>query len=273
MSHAMHIQSGERSGPVTAHGGGRGYMARDYVMGVATVLLTHVALPWAGWMLAHSLAAWLGEPRPPEPEARRIIAAEFVKLGKPFDPRKLPDRIAPRLTAPPTDEVAASQTPQDVPPPDASVPPEKTTPELRDSLAELGARAKEFAEVNAPNSEEGSPEGSAEGQVSTAQLGDEYIGRVVRFIREGWRVPSTIAPQELSGLSVEVDVFVTRQGHIGQHHVTRSSGNPLFDQSVVNRLDELRVAQTPLPEPPSEVAAEILNATVGMTFRGKDARN
>jgi hypothetical protein len=48
-----------------------------------------------------------------------------------------------------------------------------------------------------------------------------------------------------------------------------SSGEPLFDQSVEDRFQELRSLGTTLPEPPPEIADQYLGKTIGVRFKGE----
>jgi hypothetical protein len=49
--------------------------------------------------------------------------------------------------------------------------------------------------------------------------------------------------------------------------VVKGSGEPLFDQSIEDRLNELRSLQTTVPEPPPEVAQQYLGKPFTLRFR------
>ena len=89
-----------------------------------------------------------------------VVAAEFVKLGKPFDPRKLPQRKVPPIVKRKSEGIAYT--------PDAKEQPEKKEEkekprEFKESaLDNLIDRTKEFAEDVPEQEEEGDPNGIKE---------------------------------------------------------------------------------------------------------------
>ena len=74
------------------------YQGDEVAVGIALAIALH-AIPIA------ALVYKAGHPSPPEIEesliAKPVIAASILKLGKPMDPKKLPDRLVPKArTAP-----------------------------------------------------------------------------------------------------------------------------------------------------------------------------
>src|SRR4051812_37756157 len=88
-----------------------GYESDEIAMGVGVALALH-ALPIAAIML-HVL---LPKPVSTEEEMpfvpKPVVAATLLKLGKPLDPKKLPDRLVPlERTAPKKDLIASREDP------------------------------------------------------------------------------------------------------------------------------------------------------------------
>jgi hypothetical protein len=181
----------------------------------------------------------------------RVVSARFVKLGKKPDPKKIPNRKVPIKTTAPEPGVAVSKNPDPVKPkkPDAGPPPDRAE---ENPLKNLGDRAQAFAELAQKQEEEGDPNGVEDGTELEAKAGDLYRGQLVSFFRRGWSIPTTIG--DTSKLTTRATVEISADRHVSGHEITVSSGEPLFDQSVEDRFNELQSLGTTLPEPPPEVA-------------------
>ena len=188
------------------------------------------------------------------PPPRRVISARFVQRGRVLPPNRLPNREVPRLSTAPPQGVAVSATPQEHRErPDAGPPPPNATEDL---LRRLGDRAQVFAEIAEEREREGDPDGLEEGTERIAQAGDLYAGRLYALFRRGWTVPETITDEQKQSLRTSVTIDISEDLRVtGFQVVGGGSGNALFDQSVLNRLTEVRDSNTTLPEPPPEVAA------------------
>lgn len=194
-------------------------------------------------------------------EGRVIVEAKLVRLGQKFDPRKLPKKTAmgvadPRRPHASSDGIFAR---------DAGVTHEKPF----DDLKALGARAGQVASTH-EEVVEGDPDGVAEGTASEGTEGDLYAGKLIAFLREGWVIPSLIPQDELKKLTANVDIHINAELIVDAFAIKRTSDNDLFDQSVVNRLEDLKTSKAKIPEPPPEVAKDFINRTITVRFNGRD---
>jgi hypothetical protein len=241
------------------------------VGGVLTVLAAHLLVPGAIIALIALLsAAGFGKKPLRAIPDDHIVEARFVKLGKPFDPHKIPNRKVPIKTTAPQPGVAVSKQmdPPKVKKPDAGPPP---THAEENPLLHLGDRAQAFAEIAKKQEQEGDPQGIEEGTETTAKAGDLYRGQLMTFFRRGWSIPTTLG--DTSGLTVRANVEITADRHVGDYQIVTGSGEPLFDQSVEDRFNELRSLGTTLPEPPPEVRSQYQGSwTLGINFNGKKAQ-
>lgn len=199
----------------------------------------------------------------------KVVEARFVKLGKKFDPKKLPQRKPPIKTTAPQPGVAVSKEMDPPKPkkPDAGPPPQRAE---ENPLTHLGDRAQAFAELAQKREQEGDPQGIEEGTETEAKAGDLYRGQLVSFFKRGWTIPTTL--EDTSKLQTRASVTITPDRHIGEHEIVKPSGEPLFDQSVEDRFNELRNLGTTLPEPPPEVADQFRGTwTLDVNFIGKKA--
>jgi hypothetical protein len=239
---------------------------------LAAVLVPGTIVAVAAIFAAATAAlATVGDDAPAITE-RNVVHAEFVKLGEPLDPNRLPDRQVPLKTTAPDDKVVVSDSPDDpeAPPPDAGVEPPAHA-EVDDLLRNLEESAHKFAELDEERKREGDPDGIREGTAKEAKAGDIYVGKLYVFFRRGWTVPSTLSDAERRELTTDVDVKIAPDLSIADFRVRTESGTPLFDQSVLDHLGNLQRSNVNLPEPPVEIEDEYLGRWIGLRFRGRDA--
>jgi len=204
------------------------------------------------------------------PPPRQVITARFVQRGRVFRPNEMPNRQVPRLSTAPPQGVSVSKAPRaHRERPDAGPPPPNATEDL---LQRLGDRAQVFAEIAEERDREGDPDGLEEGTERIAQAGDLYAGQLYRLFRRGWTVPETISDEQKQSLRTSVTIDISEDLRVTGFAVARTSGNALFDQSVLNRLQEVKDSNTTLPEPPPEVAAQYVGQTITLRFLGRNAR-
>jgi hypothetical protein len=248
----------------------RAFSTDQIVGGGAAILLAHIGLPIAIALITSYLSGVLGNKPPETFNEMHVVEARFVRLGKKPDPKKLPDRIVPRKSTAPDQQTVVSKNehPDKPDKPDAGVRPEKPTP---DPLTRIGDRAQAFAEIQEKEREqEGDPNGSADGTATEAQVGDIYLGKLVALFKRGWTIPSTIG--DTSKLKVTTTFEITTNLRVGDFKIEQSSGEPLFDQSVEDRFQQMHDQDVELPAPPPEVADQFLGKTIGVRFKGTGAQ-
>ena len=239
------------------------------VFAVVMILLTG-ALEWVLEVIPTEEPA-AAEEREYVLEEEDVIEARFVRLGIDFED-ELPNRVVPiQSTAPPEpSQVPTERTPterMERPEPREEEPPDP----VEDVLLRIGDRAQAFAEIAERRQLEGSPEGIEEGTETTATEGDIYRGRLYSFFRRGWSVPTTLSRDEVQGLTTTMDIQIGQDLEIVRFGVRRSSGNPIFDQSVVQQLTRLQAADQRIPPPPEEVADQYVGRPIAVRFHGRQA--
>jgi len=260
------LYTDERPQDLREHSGGA------YTVGALVAVGAHVLIPMlllaSSWLLSVlGLAIPVDErERPPAP--KHVIAAEFVRLGKQKDPRRLPDRKVPPKVKRRPDSVAVSKNPKDMPPPKKKD--EKNPPDAEEDLLDnLVDRAKAFAE-DVDREQEGDPNGLAEGTATEAKEGNIYAGQLVLFFRRGWTVPNIVKNPEK--LMTYVDIEVADDGTLRAVTVRRGSGDPLFDRSVIDRVEALIRVNAKLPEPPDSLRDQFYGQVLPIAFDGKNLR-
>lgn len=250
-----------------------GYESDEVALGFALAVALH-ALPV---LLVVLKAMYPSAAEEEEPlVGRPMVAASLLKLGKPLDPKKLPDRIVPQARTAPKKELVASREEKLKDTPDAGAPPPRT----EDSdLTNLVAKTDPFAENSAKtHPEEGHELGVAEGtetDPSKVRAGDMYAAQLNKFFRDHWSFPSVISQGQASRLCVYVQFTLDRRmviWHVRSSPV-KSSGNELFDDSAMTMLQKLMDDKTPLPEPPPEVEQQFRGRAIpiGLTGGNGDA--
>jgi len=201
-------------------------------------------------LVAFSLAG-LARPRPTLDPGQTPIVARLVRLGEPRPRELLPRREAeppPAAEAPPV--AAPAPSPRAV-----AIPAEKGTrpapkAEAKPGPAErpgkpAGARLAGVLSELKQELQAGRADGAADGDATEAGEGDEYLGLVVRQLRQGYRLPSTIGDRERLFLTGTVVLHIEPDGRVSRYELVKRSGNPAFDEAL-----ERAVRETRLPPPP-----------------------
>jgi TolA protein len=240
-------------------------------LGLLTAIGAHVLIPLAvvasQWLLVALGLAMANDDRQRPKLADNVIAAEFVRLGKPFDPTKLPNRKVPPVAKRKPDGVVVSK--------DAKEQPEKKDEKKEKTEAEksmldnLVDRSKEFAE-DVEYEQEGDPNGLREGTATQAKEGDIYRGQLTLFFRRPWTVPNIVQDKEKKKCAVNVEVAA--DGHLKSVELAKSSGDPLFDQSAVDAVTALIQSDAVLPEPPADLRDAFYGVTLEIGYNGMNAR-
>lgn len=242
------------------------------VAGVLVALGTHVGLPLLVLLvlaLLHSMGA-LTETRMATLRDDHVVAASFVRLGHPFDPRRLPNRRVPHLSTARDHRVVVSKNmnPEHHDEPDMGGRPPQA---VLDKIARIGDRAQVFAELAAERDQEGDPNGVEDGE-ATAREGDVYLGQFVTYFHRGWATPNTIPDDVVVTLNAVAAVSISADGHVTGFEIARGSGDPDFDQTVMAQLQGLKDSGNPIPQPPAAVADQYYGQTRNLRFNGRDSQ-
>jgi hypothetical protein len=231
------------------------YAADEITLGVAVAVALHVLVIALFVVKSVLPSASNGEdekPRVPVP----FIQANLLKLGRPVDASKLPDRFVPKKNLAPKKEKVASREDPTKEKPDAGPPP---PPDAEDSrLTQLIKNSNLFA---ADAGKQAPAEGHADGTDGGTEMdrnkvrqGDRFPGMLSAFLHARWQLPSVISVGEASKLCVPISIGTTRDMKVWNVSVNGSSGNQVFDDSARSMLFRVRDSGAQLPEPPPEEA-------------------
>jgi hypothetical protein len=248
------------------------YEGDEIAVGIAITVAIH-AIPIA-LIALKAMFPNLGPQTEDDPVvARPIIAASLLKLGKPLDPTKLPDRLVPRAATAPRHEVVASrdEPQQKKPDLDAGTPP----PLAKESdITRLISKSDPFAEDGGKDRpEEGhleGVEGGTETDPNKVHAGDMYAAKLGQFFHDRWQYPTVISQGEANKLCVVYQIALNRFMNVWHVRVepVKKSGNDLFDDSAREMLQKLLDDHTPLPEPPTEVQDASRGKTIQIGLSG-----
>ena len=243
------------------------YAPDEIAFGIAMTLAVH----------ALCLAPFLWKKMNPESDreeaalvSKPVIAATLLKLGKPIDPRKLPDRLVPRArTAPNKDINASPDDPANRR--DGGPPPPRTED---DDITRLIEKSDPFAEKGGKDRPEEGHEngilGGTETDPNKVRAGDMYAAQLGAFFHERWQYPTVITQGQANRLCTVFQINIGQNmiiWHVKQDAV-RKSGNDLFDDSARTMLQKLLDDRTPLPMPPPEAADQYKGRTVNLALSG-----
>lgn len=216
---------------------------------VFTVLLHGGAL---GGILLYRRGLQAAQTPPPPPS---YVVAQLLRLGKPKDEKKLPDKIVPQVATRKEEGVDYTADANDAPAKKKKRPDENATigDKLRDSLDKAELLADAQREMDA----EGSPEGVRGGTATKATGGDPYITKLADLWNRTWSLPVIIPRTEARQLHVLLVLRIDASGKIlFPLQLDRRSGNTHFDESIVAAWQAIK--QIPVP-PPDRFASILAN--------------
>lgn len=246
------------------------YAPDELVLGLVLAVVMHVLFA-APFVVKALLPRTDGDAERPL-VARPVVQATLLKLGKPLDPRRLPDRLVPQQRTAPQKQLVASREEPGAKKPDAGAPP---PPDAKDSdLLSLIAKSDPFAEdAGRARPEEGHPggvEGGTETDPSKVRAGDMYAAQLGQLFAKHLSVPTVISVGEARRICVLMQVNIGRNmaiWHVRQEPVMKS-GNDLFDDAARSMLMKLLDDKTQLPPPPKEVDEQYRGRTVQLVIMG-----
>jgi len=245
-----------------------GYEGDEVALGFALAFALH-AIPIAIILLRVYFPAPNVEEQPLV--AQPVIGATLLKLGKPIDPKRLPDRFVPRQSTAPRQQVTASR--EEPVHKNALVDAGPPPPDAKDSdIKKLIAKSDPFAEDGGKDRPvEGFANGSDAGtemDPSKVHAGSVYAAQVTAFLKERWQIPTVISQGEVNRLCVKYTIAVDPRMRVWfvQQTPGRPSGNDLFDDSARSMLQKLVDDHTALPEPPPEVETSYRGQRISLSL-------
>jgi hypothetical protein len=243
-----------------SYGRRRGFEPIAIVGLIVTALLHGGAI---GGILLYRRALAAAQVPPPLPS---YVVAKLLRLGKPKDPKKLPDKIVPQEATKKDEGIDLSADAGDAPArkkkkdddPDA-----KLSNKMRRSLDKADLLAAAQREIEG----EGSPDGVRHGTATKAQGGDPYLTKLADLFNRTWALPAIIPAGEARKLHLLMVLKIDREGNIQTPiQVDRSSGNVHFDSSVTAAWQ--RIKRVPIP-PPDRFASMLANGLgLKITWKG-----
>jgi TonB family protein len=229
----------------------------------------HVLLLAAAALYTHLTAQPKVDPNVP------VIRATLVRQGKPRDPKLLPRKEQP---PPPPKEVKAPPAPSPTPPPPvdkvavpvpglkpATPPPapqkgEATGEDRRKRL--FGAFDKTAQKPTEPEELEGAEDGDPDGDSAIAE-GERYYALLSTQVRRNYNVADTIPETERLHLKAQVQMRLGRAGEVLETRLVATSGNDLFDSSVLAAVKKA----SPFSPPPAHLRDALQKQGVVLEFR------
>jgi TonB family protein len=200
------------------------------------------------------------------------IKASLVRLGKPRDEKLLPRKEEP----PPPSEEPVKEAPPAPKPPEpkpaaVAIPDAKADASRKSGTAEKSAADRRKQLLSAlsrtskgthPEELEGQPDGDPGGDSATAE-GERYFGLLRAQIQRNYDVSQTIPEQERMHLKAQVAVLIGRSGEVLRVQLSRSSGNQLFDSSVLAAVKKA----SPFSPPPDHLRDPLQRRGIALEFR------
>ncbi len=216
---------------------------------------------------------WFAESRKIEFE---VVQAKLVKLGEERDKKLLPRITQPKpapksekkdaKTEPRKEEKAEvkqkpdakanslkpKEEPKKAEKPKKDAPPkkeEKKKPSSLDELLSGDVMERIKRDARAEESKEGAKDGVEDGDVTDPALAlkaNMYARQVSKKIKENWNIPSIISADERKNLMTKIYFKITFSGEVYDIKIKSSSGNPVYDSSVIEAVQ--KTGKLPLPD-------------------------
>lgn len=176
------------------------------------------------------------------PPPGSYVVAKLVRLGKPRDPKKLPNKIVPRVATRKDEGIDYSADANDAP-----ARKKKNQGKLSDRLRNALDQTAQFAAAQSDLEAEGSPDGVPHGTATSAQDGDPYMTRIADIWNRAWSLPAIIPRDVAKTLYVLVVIRVDKDYNVQEIQFTRRSGNAHFDNSIAAAWRKIKQ----IPKPPT----------------------
>jgi len=229
------------------------------ILGLVMTILLHGGAVVGVLLYRQALQAAQKPPPPPS-----FVVAKLLRLGKPKDEKKMPDKIVPQAATKKEETVDLSADANDAPSKKKKdVRDAQISDKLRHSLDKADLLAQAQREIDG----EGSPDGVVGGTATKAQGGDPYMTKIADIWNRTWALPSIIPREEAKRLYVLLVLRIDKDSVIqAPIQFDRKSGNAYFDNSVVAAWAAIRK----LPQPPADRFAAILanGLALKITWKG-----
>lgn len=178
-------------------------------------------------------------------EEPSYVVAKLVKLGKPLDEKKMPDKVVPQPATKLEEGLDSGADASDAPA--RKKKDEDRDATVSDRLRRSLDRAELLAQGQREVEGEGSPDGVPNGTARTASEGDAYLTKIADLWNRTWSLPSVIPRGEAERLYVLVTLRIDSSGSLQfPLQFDRRSGNALFDNSIAAAWQAIKQ----IPQPP-----------------------
>jgi hypothetical protein len=230
------------------------YSGDEIVLGVVAAIVLHLLV--AGPFVLRAIF-----PAGPEEEekplvAKPVIQASLLKLGKPLDPKRLPDRIVPKQrTAPKKQIIASREDPAKTRDAGAEPPPNTQDSDIENLIAKSDPFAEDAGKTRPEEGRLEGVDGGQETDPNKVRAGDAYAALLGAFFAQQHTIPTVISVSEARRLCAVFEVQIGKNMVIWyvKNTPVKSSGNELFDDSARGMLNKLLDDKRALPPPPPEV--------------------
>jgi TonB family protein len=212
---------------------------------------------------------------PPMDLDQKPITASLVRLGKPRDQKLLPRKEEPpppppkvEQSAPPTPGPTAPVEPAAVAVPIPGVKPKPAPAAQKQNGAKdadrrsalFGAFSK-VSKAAKPEELEGQLDGDPSGDSAQAE-GEKYWGLLRAQVHRNYDVTEAIPDSERLRLKARVRMWIGHAGELKKLELAQASGNPLFDNAVLNAAKRT----APFSPPPGTLREKLQREGVTLEF-------
>ena len=176
------------------------------------------------------------EKKDPKPEPKK----EEKPVEKPTPkPEGKANSLKPKEEPKPAEKIKKNEPPKE----------EKKKASSLDELLSGDVMEKIKRDARAEETKEGAKDGVEDGDVTDPALAlkaNMYIRQISKLIKQNWNIPSIVSADERKNLMTKVYFKITYGGEVYDIKIRTSSGNPVYDGSVIEAVK--KTAKLPLPD-------------------------
>lgn len=191
---------------------------------------------------------------------RRVIVTRLVALGIPRNEKILP-RISTEASEPPKEIIINTESAEPSTKTE-KIDEKKKKDEFSRRLLSSINKVKKMMDTRDSSYPIGDLNGSPFGDSTEGQYGDVYLTEIYNRIRGNYIVPDIINEKQRKELQAIVVIYIDPTGRLIKTEFEKKSGNPHFDNALLNAIKK----SSPFKPPPKERTKEYRTIGIGINF-------
>lgn len=192
---------------------------------------------------------------------QRVIVTRLVALGIPRNEKILP-RISAEASEPQKEIIINTESSQPSTKTGKKIDERKKRDEFSKKILSSISKVKKMMNTRDSSYPVGDLNGSPFGDSTEGQYGDAYLTEIYNRIRGNYIIPDIINEKQRKELQAIVVIYIDPTGRLIKTEFEKKSGNPHFDNALLNAIKK----SSPFKPPPKERTKEYRTIGIGINF-------